>query len=413
MKTNFSKLMLLALVTTFSFVSCEKDDAEAKKYILSVIAEPANGGTVSGGGEFNAGTDVALTATPNADYNFVNWKNGNTVVSTDANFTYTTTEENVTLTATFALKTYTLSLNITTPAGSGIVTGGGDYSPGTAVSLVATPGSGWAFSDWSKGSDIISTDATYSYTTTAEDVTISASFIRVYALAVTTNLVNSGIVTGGGNYEVGTNVTLTATPSIGYTFVNWTKGGNEVSTSASFSYTTTNVDETIVANFTEKTYNKTLGAQANANGGFYSISQDQIYTLEQAFSNQDKIDFICFYELANDNYITISSPGANITNIFTGQYDFANWTSPKRTTYFTPPVTPITVEQFDALHQNDPSIQTYFNSGMSSGNKKAKNLVVDNIYAFKTQDNVYGLFKVVSVSQGDTGLVQVEFKFRK
>ena len=66
MKTNFSKLMLLALVAIFSFVSCEKDDAEVKKYILSVIAEPSNGGTVTGGGEFNAGTDVALTATPNA-----------------------------------------------------------------------------------------------------------------------------------------------------------------------------------------------------------------------------------------------------------------------------------------------------------------------------------------------------------
>jgi len=41
-----------------------------------------------------------------------------------------------------------------------------------------------------------------------------------------------------------------------------------------------------------------LGAQNNTTiGGFYSIVNDQVYTLEDAFANQELIDFLCFYEL--------------------------------------------------------------------------------------------------------------------
>ncbi len=415
---SLTKILLICFSAILIITSCKKDDAEPKKYTLTVAANPTIGGSVTGGGEYKSGEDIALTATANADYNFVNWKNGDVVVSTEANFTYQTTVGDVTLTANFALKTYALTLNISTPNGSGTVTGGGTYLPGSSVDLIATPGAGWAFVNWTKGVDVLSTNATYSYTTTAEDVTITANFVRVYALTVNTNLTNAGVVTGGGNYQTGTSVDLTGTPNIGYTFVNWTKGGVEVSTSAAYSYTTTTSDETITANFTEKTYVITLGAQSNTTiGAFYSIAQNTIYNQTDASNNQSAIDLICFYEhdIVNNriNDITLSSPGANITGIFGGgATDPSQWTT-KRLTLFTPPTSTITTTQFDALHQNDPAIQTYFNSGMTSSNKKAKQLLVDNIYAFKTVDNVYGLFKVTAVTQGADGSVQVVLKFRK
>lgn len=402
--------------------SCKKDDAEPKKYTLTVTANPTIGGTVTGGGDYKSGEDAALTATANAEYNFVNWKNGDLVVSTDANFTYATTAEDVTLTATFALKTYHLSLNNPFPNGSAVITGSGDYPAGTNVDITVTPGSGWAFSKWKKQTDAglidISSTANFTYTTTAEDVTLSLDLINVYTLQVTTNLANSGTVTGAGTYPNGTSVDLTATPSIGYTFVNWTKGGAEVSTNTTYNYTTTASDETITANFTEKSYLITLGAQSHATiGAFYSIAQNTIYNQTDASNNQSAIDLLCFYEHdeANNkiNDITLSSPGANITGIFGGgATDPSQWAT-KRLTLFTPPTSTITTTQFDALHQNDPAIQTYFNSSMTSSNKKAKLLAVDNIYAFKTQDNVYGLFKVTNVVNSADGLVEVVLKFRK
>lgn len=483
------KIFVICLAALAVFTSCKKDDTEVKTFTLSLAINPTSSGTVTGEGVYKAGEEVNLTATPNSDYIFVNWKNGDDVVSTEANFTYTTTAEDVTLTAYFALKTYNLTINITSPAGSGSVTGSGSYLPGTVVNLTATPNAGWAFESWKKGLDVISTEANYSYTTTAEDVTLTANFVPTYTLAITVDPVgagsvtgagsypegksvtltatpntgygfvcwkdgstvistnanytytttasnvtltatfevvytltlsaipaNSGTVTGGGNYAAGTNVNVSVTPGIGYTFVNWTKDGAEVSTNTSFTYTTGSSNETLVANFTEKSFIFTLGAQTNTTiGGFYSIATELVYTLDQAYANQDKIDLLCFYEhdATHINDITISSAGANITGIFGGgANDPSSWTT-KNLTLFTPPATAITTTQFDALHQNDPAIQGYYDVTVTSGNKKAKQLLVDNIYAFKTAGNVYGLFKVTNVVQGADGSVQVELKLRK
>ena len=61
----------------------------------------------------------------------------------------------------------------------------------------------------------------------------------------------NGTVAGladGGLYEVGTEATLTATPAEGYEFVNWTVGGNEVSTANPYTFKV-EADLALVANF--------------------------------------------------------------------------------------------------------------------------------------------------------------------
>ena len=71
---------------------------------VTVVADPAEMGTVTEGGEYKAGEKVTLTATANADYRFINWTIGSDVISTDASFEYTVPAENVTITAHFELK---------------------------------------------------------------------------------------------------------------------------------------------------------------------------------------------------------------------------------------------------------------------------------------------------------------------
>ncbi len=68
--------------------------------IVTVIAEPEDGGTVTGGGEYNYGDEVTVTAAPAEGYRFVNWTENGTEVSTDADYTFTVTE-NRELTANF------------------------------------------------------------------------------------------------------------------------------------------------------------------------------------------------------------------------------------------------------------------------------------------------------------------------
>ena len=74
------------------------------RYTVTVVADPAEMGTVTEGGEYKTGEKVTLTATANTDYRFINWTIGSDVISTDASFEYTVPAENVTITAHFELK---------------------------------------------------------------------------------------------------------------------------------------------------------------------------------------------------------------------------------------------------------------------------------------------------------------------
>ncbi len=62
-------------------------------YTITASAAPSSGGTVTGGGTYNEGTSVTLTATPNTGYNFVNWTKNGTQVSTNPTYTFTATSD--------------------------------------------------------------------------------------------------------------------------------------------------------------------------------------------------------------------------------------------------------------------------------------------------------------------------------
>ena len=89
-----------------------------------------------------------------------------------------------------------------------------------------------------------------------------------YNINVNSNNTAWGTVTGGGTYEEGTSVTIEATPATGYEFVKWTKGGIEVSTSASYTFTATE-NATFTAVFGEPavTYYTVVTGATPAEGG--------------------------------------------------------------------------------------------------------------------------------------------------
>ncbi|NVO10073.1 MAG: hypothetical protein HXX16_08950, partial [Bacteroidales bacterium] len=72
-------------------------------------------------------------------------------------------------------------------------------------------------------------------------------------ITASVNPANSGIVSGTGNCPTDSIVKLIATPNTGYTFVNWTENGTEVSTNATYTFTAT-ANRTLVANFTLNSY---------------------------------------------------------------------------------------------------------------------------------------------------------------
>ena len=121
--------------------------AQVSTYTLSTTASPAAGGTITGGGTYNAGTAVTLTATPASGYTFTGWSGAATGTSASVTVTMDASKS---VTANFQaqVSTYTLS-TAASPAAGGTVTGGGTYNAGTVVTLTATPASGYIFTGWS------------------------------------------------------------------------------------------------------------------------------------------------------------------------------------------------------------------------------------------------------------------------
>ena len=70
-------------------------------YNVEVAVNDNAMGTATGAGEYLEGETATVEATANADYRFVNWTKGTEVVSTEAAYSFTVTE-NITLTANFA-----------------------------------------------------------------------------------------------------------------------------------------------------------------------------------------------------------------------------------------------------------------------------------------------------------------------
>lgn len=219
-------------------------------YTITATATPTAGGTVTGAGNYDHGTAVTLTATSNEGYSFLNWTKNGTVVSTDSIYNFTATE-NAAFVANYGANNYDITVTAN-PAEGGTVTGAGNYDQGATVTLTATPNEGYSFINWTKDGAAVSTQATYSFTAN-EDAAYVANFsFNNYTITATANPAEGGTVTGAGNYDHGTAVTLTATTNVGYSFINWTKNGTAVTTETTYSFTATE-NASFVANFVQDT----------------------------------------------------------------------------------------------------------------------------------------------------------------
>ena len=72
----------------------------ARKYTITVSANPAAGGTVAGGGTYRGGKTCTLTATANVGYVFDGWYEGSTKLSSNTSYSFTVSS-NRTITGKF------------------------------------------------------------------------------------------------------------------------------------------------------------------------------------------------------------------------------------------------------------------------------------------------------------------------
>lgn len=81
------------------------DSIDDGKFLVTLQAEPEDGGAVAGGGKYLPGENVKLVAEPKEGFHFVAWMNGETPISDEETYSFTASED-LTLTAVFAEHVY-------------------------------------------------------------------------------------------------------------------------------------------------------------------------------------------------------------------------------------------------------------------------------------------------------------------
>lgn len=233
-------------------------------YTVTATSSDTNMGTVSGGGTYNEGTSVTLTASAKTGYRFVSWTKGGTQKSTNASYTFTANSSTAgEYVANFAIKTYSVTATSSDSNMGTVSVNPQTVNHGGSATLTATvtDNNKYRFNGWQKNSTIVSTNNPY----TATNITANASFTGVFAeksgsFKVTisgTGTVSYKVgdgsyksVTSGKSYSVPINstITLTARAQSGSTFVGWS--GGSTSTDATITFTVTeNESKTFTATF--------------------------------------------------------------------------------------------------------------------------------------------------------------------
>ncbi|MBR1922908.1 MAG: InlB B-repeat-containing protein [Paludibacteraceae bacterium] len=230
--THAERTIFISEDMTFT---AEFEEANAGSALIITQVNNAEWGSVTGGGEYDKGAAVTLTAQPEEHYHFVKWQLNDADIEGGATLNFTATAI-ATYKAFFAIDEHTL----TTTATHGTVTGGGTYDYGTTgVTLTATADDHYHFVKWQLNGEDIPGEASLMVDVTA-DATYNAVFaIDRHTLSVTAT---HGTATGSGEYDYGTVVTLGVTPDEHYHFVSWSDDGaqsHSVTVTADAEYTAT------------------------------------------------------------------------------------------------------------------------------------------------------------------------------
>jgi uncharacterized repeat protein (TIGR02543 family) len=220
------------------------------------------GGTCSY--DYEHGTSVTLTASTSTGNVFTGWS-GEGCSGTGTCTVSMTQARNVT--ANFDIDYCTLTSN-NLPSAGGSISGAGSYQCGTAVTLTATPNTGYNFSNWTNsGGTQLSTNNPYMFTLSSS-MTVNANYnFNEYTLTLLREPSAGGTVSGAGTYEYQSSVTAIATPATGYHFVNWTDAlDNVVSTNASYTFNMPAENRTLVANFLINSYALTVSKTGAGEG---------------------------------------------------------------------------------------------------------------------------------------------------
>ena len=201
--------------------------------------------------------------------------------------------------------TYSISISVS-PTEGGTVSGSGQYEEGATATVTAVANEGFRFLKWAEAGTQISTAANLTFTVTS-DRTLTAIFEPIsepapgptpkHTYTINVSAAEGGTASGGGEYEQGSSVTLTATPENGYRFIAWTENDEQISTDENYTFIADH-DRTIVAIFMpipKPIYTIHVSStQGGTIGGSGSYKEGEVVTVNAIPDNGYR--FLCWEE---------------------------------------------------------------------------------------------------------------------
>ena len=287
------------------------------QYAIHAVANPTEGGTISGAGVYYESTTCTLNASSNTGYDFTNWTLDGTQVSTNPTYSFTVSGE-ATYTANFrVLSLHTVTCNATE---NGTISANPTIAyKNETITLTATPAPGYFLGSWTvvdaDNNTIAVTDN--QFIMPDSHVTVSATFVPGYHVTLA-SVMNGSIQANPMSSPAGTTVALTATPATGYVLDSWivfkTDDVNTTVNVSGNSFIMPNYDVTVSAVFSKPQGGEvSVGSGTDTSNGEYLPTTDyykysltqQIYTKAEV-GELGTITAISFYLIR----LPIPTPGA-------------------------------------------------------------------------------------------------------
>lgn len=197
------------------------------------------------------GEKSTLPVPTKVGHDFVGWYNGDQKYTNETGALlskWNVANNDTLLVARWAVASYEIEVQTDNAGGSVSGPSSADYN--SSVQLTATTNPGYTWLGWYDGNTKVSegNSMTYTFTMPAENKTYTAKWSKV-TLATTPS--DAGSVTSlTGKYNVGDEVTVTATTNDGYTWLGWYDGNTKVSEDFTYTFTMSAENKTYTAKWT-------------------------------------------------------------------------------------------------------------------------------------------------------------------
>ncbi|MBI3867281.1 MAG: VCBS repeat-containing protein [Verrucomicrobia bacterium] len=322
----------------------------AQYFDIAVVALPAEGGSVTGGGSFVSGNPATVTAKPNTNdrpYFFVNWTEAGVFQSAATDYTFSVSRPR-SLVANFSLPAYSV-LASNNPVVAGSVDGQGTYFHGATAVLTANPNPGYRFINWTEQGQVVGLflKLTNSVTTNHFIVANYAEANPKHVVTTATSPENLATVSGSGTFSNGQSTTVAApslitnSPTL-FSFREFRLNGAPNGLSPSFSKTFSTLDPSNIQYVAYYDSNSLLPVVVKAVGGFTNIAVGGFSTVTNPVPATTQYFITLQFDRSMNPGVTplvlITNAGASVQPVVTGAgYWLATIAS--NDTYRTPPIT--------------------------------------------------------------------------